>query len=354
MAPFEDGSRVLQVHPTRACNLRCLHCYSASGPEERGGLPAALLREAVADAAAEGYTALSVSGGEPLLYPGLLEVLEEARDRGLATAVTTNGMLLDAHQLAGLRDRLDLFAISLDGVPESHNRMRAWPWAFEAMQSRLAGLRQAGLAFGFLFTLTRTNAHELGWVAEFAAAQGASFLQVHPLVETGRGREALRGETPDDFEAAFAWIVASRLRESVQGRLRIHVDLLDRAALRVGLASGPAAGACGLEPLAALGAREEPPPGEPDRLADRVAPLVVEADGTVVPLRHGFPRAYALGRLQEARLRLLAARWRKQRLPAFSRLCRRTLEELAAPAERPLVNWHHEVARRATAWRPSA
>ena len=30
------GSRILQIHPTRRCNLRCLHCYSLSGPEEGG------------------------------------------------------------------------------------------------------------------------------------------------------------------------------------------------------------------------------------------------------------------------------------------------------------------------------
>src|SRR5260370_16794087 len=68
------GSRILQIHPTRRCNLRCLHCYSSSGPEERGELPAALLADALTDAAAEGFTVASFSGGDPLLYrplPGL-------------------------------------------------------------------------------------------------------------------------------------------------------------------------------------------------------------------------------------------------------------------------------------------
>jgi hypothetical protein len=75
----------------------------------------------------------------------------------------------------------------------------------------------------------------------------------------------------------------------------------------------------------------------------------VEADGTVAPLRYGFPRAFALGSLQEARLRFLGVRWRTQRSGAFADLCRRTIEELAAPADMPFVNWHEEVARRAAA-----
>ena len=38
--------RFLQVHPTRRCNLRCLHCYSSSGPDQREELPLAMLRDA--------------------------------------------------------------------------------------------------------------------------------------------------------------------------------------------------------------------------------------------------------------------------------------------------------------------
>jgi MoaA/NifB/PqqE/SkfB family radical SAM enzyme len=332
MGPPGDGTRVLQVHPTRECNLRCRHCYSSSGPEEHAGLSTASLRDTIADAADEGYAALCVSGGEPLLYPGLIALLDEAREHGLATAVTTNGTLLDARRLECLRGRVDLLSISLDGVPESHDRMRASPGAFAAMEGLLEGVREAGLPFGFLFTLTRTNAHELGWLADFAAGQGARHLQIHPLAETGRAAGALHGHAPDDFETAFAWVAAMRLRESLRGRLRIHLDLLDRAALRAGLAAIPAG-------------------GSRDRLADLVTTLVVEADGTVAPLRHGFPRAFSLGSLQEGRLRLLGERWRRERSRAFADLCRRTLEELAAPApaDIPFVNWHEEVARRAAA-----
>lgn len=59
------ASRIVQVHPTRLCNLRCLHCYSASGPEVRGELEVGFLCDALAGASALGYTAMTLSGGEP-------------------------------------------------------------------------------------------------------------------------------------------------------------------------------------------------------------------------------------------------------------------------------------------------
>jgi Fe-coproporphyrin III synthase len=70
--------KVLQLHPTRRCNLRCLHCYSSSAPTENSALDATLLLGAIADASAHGYNTVSISGGEPLLYPGLSSLLREA------------------------------------------------------------------------------------------------------------------------------------------------------------------------------------------------------------------------------------------------------------------------------------
>jgi MoaA/NifB/PqqE/SkfB family radical SAM enzyme len=189
------------VHPTRRCNLRCLHCYSDSGPEQRGGLDSPRLCEALEDAAAEGFTVAGFSGGEPLLYEPLETMLDHARSCGLITTVTSNGMLLTERRLDSLAGRIDLLAISLDGVPESHNQMRAHPRAFETMAKRLKALRRSGIPFGFIFTLTQHNVNELDWVAGFAKEQGAGLLQIHPLEDAGRARTRLRGGRPDEVES---------------------------------------------------------------------------------------------------------------------------------------------------------
>jgi MoaA/NifB/PqqE/SkfB family radical SAM enzyme len=42
--------RPMQIHVTRKCNLKCLHCYSNSGPEETEALDIRDLRAAVTDA----------------------------------------------------------------------------------------------------------------------------------------------------------------------------------------------------------------------------------------------------------------------------------------------------------------
>jgi MoaA/NifB/PqqE/SkfB family radical SAM enzyme len=313
--------------------LQCLHCYSSSGPHERGELPLALLADALTRAGDLGYNAMSVSGGEPLLYSHLRELLEHARRCGMVTALTTNGMLLDARRIALLRGVVDVLAISLDGVPESHNRMRASPHAFPMMASRLAGLREADIPFGFIFTLTQYNVHELDWVANFALEQGARVLQIHPLEEVGRAAGELPGGAPDEIEATFAYLEAARIQQVAGQRLTVQLDFASRQVLlgdpgRAFAASAPDAGAEGT-------------------FADLVSPLIVEPDGTVVPLQFGFARALALGNLYDYPLDELAACWRRERYDAFQAVCRRVFDQLTAPAGRPLVNWYEEIARQA-------
>ncbi len=325
--------RILQVHPTRRCNLRCLHCYSSSGPEEEARLEPEVVRRLLTGARAEGYTVVGFSGGEPLLYPALREVLDHAKALGLTTTVTSNGMLLDERRLEVLAGVTDLLAISLDGVPASHNRFRASSRAFETMASRLDGVRRSGLPFGFIFTLTQFNLDELDWVAGFCLEQGARLLQIHPLELAGRARENLADERPDATEAAWAYVAALELQASVGERLRVQLDLADREVLRA-------------EPSRAFAEPEEKADG-PVLLGRQLSPLIVETDGTVVPVQYGFPRRYALGDIRRETLATCAERWLHHLAAEFRALCRRTFDELLNEEALPVTNWYERIARQA-------
>ena len=320
---------VLQLHPSRACNLRCLHCYSSSAPGEWQEQDVLLLSRAIADGANLGYQVVSISGGEPLLYSGLPSLLQETLRYGMRTTITTNGLLLDQRRIELLTDRVDLLAISLDGTPDRHNSMRNASRAFETMHSRLSSLRSSGIPFGFLFTLTHENIDDLAWVAEFAAAEQAQLLQIHPLEEAGRARSTLQGQTPTDVDAAITWLLVQRLSDEYSSRLRIHLDFLNRDALRDFCQSGWTSGSVDCS--------------KSNKLADFISPLVVEADGTVVPLQYGFPRAYALGNLNDVPIMEMARRWFSQARLDWEGLWDRTSNLLCQTAELPFVNLHESV-----------
>ena len=330
MGPAQHS--IVQIHPTRRCNLRCLHCYSSSGPEQRDQLEAAVLERAITDAGAEGYHVASFSGGEPVLYKELPRLLRHAKSCGMRTTVTSNGTLLDEKRLAGLIGVTDVLALSLDGVPESHNRMRASQRAFEAMAGHLHSVRASGIPFGFIFTLTQYNVNEMEWAAEYAFQQGASLFQIHPLEEVGRAAEELTGARPDEVEAAYAYLEVERTRQQYAGKMAVQFDLVHSAVLRdhperffdQGAATGRA-------------------------LGDLVSPLVIEADGQVVPFGYGFARGYAFGSLKQGTLLELANQWRANGYRELQRLCHKAFEDASQRRELPILNWWEKLGEHADA-----
>jgi MoaA/NifB/PqqE/SkfB family radical SAM enzyme len=290
-------------------------------------VPVGLFRTAIEDAAAEGYNLAGFSGGEPLMYRPLRELLLHAREHGMFTTVTTNGMLLDRRRLDSLLGAADLVAISLDGTPDSHDRIRGHPRAFATMAKRLPDVRSAGIPFGFIFTLTQHNLDELIWVAEFALTQGAQLLQIHPLEGVGRASEGMMNCVPDETELSYAVLAVARIRELVGDQMRVQLDVTGRETI----ADDPER----------VFAGDWPNTTRP--LADLLSPLIVEPDGTVAPVEFAFGRELVLGNLRDARLPELAAHWRVEKLPRFRALCRSVQQAATDKAQPAVINWYGRI-----------
>jgi MoaA/NifB/PqqE/SkfB family radical SAM enzyme len=330
MGPTDDP--ILQIHTTRRCNLRCLHCYSSSGPEERDQLPSSTFERAISDARSEGYRIASFSGGEPTLYKALPDLLRHARSCGMQTTVTSNGMQLKPPLLEKLAGVTDVLAISLDGTRESHNRMRNSDRAFDAMLACLPAVRASKIPFGFIFTLTQYNLDEAAGAADFACQQGATLFQIHPLEEVGRAAQLLQARRPDDVEAAYAYLEVDRLRRMYEGRMFLQFDLIHAELLRQ-------------HPerfFDDADARSRP-------LADLVSPLVIEADGRVVPFGYGFASRYELGSLTAAPLPKLAEAWRITGYRKLQDLCRDTYQQASQKSGLPILNWWEKLGEQAAA-----
>ena len=323
---------VLQVHPTRLCNIACAHCYSGSGPTVRGELPLRLLSDCV-DAAAElGYRQLSVSGGEPLLYSSLPVLLARARETGMLTTVTTNGMLLTPRRWKPLAGLVDVLAISIDGTPEEHDTIRRREGAFARTVANLEVARAWGGPFGFIFTLTQYNVDSLEFVVRLAAAEGARSVQVHPLTLYGRAEATMAGARPDEIELAAALCEAARLGHELG--VVVHVDALTADQL--------------------LDHRELLVPRRPvSRLIDVSPVLIVDADGIVIPMTHDVSGSLRLGSLHDEGLAELASGWLDAGAgDELATACEQAWADLTSTSPPLAVYWYDEVAARTWAGVP--
>ena len=105
--------------PSFRCPLRCQHCDLPDLPTEH--LPGELWSQRLEELAQEVGRAflVGISGGEPLVYPGILDILEACASAGLLTSLATSTLPLtrerverllikDLRRQLRLRDRLRL------------------------------------------------------------------------------------------------------------------------------------------------------------------------------------------------------------------------------------------------------
>ena len=317
---------VLQVHPTRRCNLLCDHCYSMSGPAAREDLPTEILCACLGDAFDLGYRQLAVSGGEPLLYKQLPDLLTRGRQLGMLNTVTTNGMLITESRWDQLVPLVDVLAVSIDGREPEHDRIRRQDGAFARTVANLQVIRNSGVPFGFIFTLTQFNVDSLEFVVRLARETGARSVQVHPLTLHGRAALTMLGARPDGIELVAAILEAVRLGEELG--VPVTVDALSIQQL--------------------LAYRGHIVPTRPIRRLVDVAPvLVVEPDGSVTPLTHEVNRGLKLGSLMNARLSSLASKWLAEGFgDRLADACASTWAELSSSDSMSAVYWFDEVAAR--------
>ena len=158
---------------------------------------------------AGGGNYLVLSGGEPLLYPGLKTVLERV-DRRIPTQICSNGILIDeawARYLAAIPDfRIQ---ISLDGPTAAvHDAIRG-PGAFEGALRGIRHLKAAGMGDRILIaaTIQGLNHHLIPEIIQLAEDLGVPRLRLLPLKKKGRALETLtstgQGLDLPTYEAIF-------------------------------------------------------------------------------------------------------------------------------------------------------
>ncbi|MBO5245588.1 MAG: putative heme d1 biosynthesis radical SAM protein NirJ2 [Selenomonadales bacterium] len=195
---------IISWNTTNACNMYCDHCYRDAGFKAEEELNTAEAKTLLDQIAKAGFKIMIFSGGEPLMRPDIIELVEHAVSVGLRPVFGTNGTLITeemAHKLkkAGAMG----MGISLDSLDiEKHNKFRKFPNAWEGAVQGMRNCRKAGLPFQIHTTVMDWNSHELEAITDFAVAEGAVAHHFFFLVPTGRGanieEESLRAKAYEE------------------------------------------------------------------------------------------------------------------------------------------------------------
>lgn len=189
------------------CNLGCKYCYFGTLPEHRDTPPAgpgqlSHLSRAdlpLGDIAAFAATLrgspvrrIFIAGGEPLIWPPVLSVIEAIKAAGAEVVVCTNGIPLNRPDIADglIRAGADAVSVSLDSAtPEhndtwrpSHNGSDGWHQVVSGIRALLAARGPAaGPAVGIYTVLTARNIGAITAMGAFARELGCDYFVPQPL-----------------------------------------------------------------------------------------------------------------------------------------------------------------------------
>lgn len=142
----------LRIAITDRCNYKCVYCRTGNQGALYAELPIADYLRMARVFTSLGITKVRITGGEPLLRHGVLELVQELSrlrtldGEALDIAITTNGHLL-AEMVQPLKDAgLRRVTVSMDAVDaERFARITRVPSGFEAVRAGVRASRRVGL-----------------------------------------------------------------------------------------------------------------------------------------------------------------------------------------------------------------
>jgi len=132
---------------------------------------------------------ITLFGGEPLLYPHCIELIEYIKKKGLHALMVTNGTMLKEVAGSLVKSGLDELNVSLDGAGERHDAIRGQQGIFSRIMQGLAEIQRhkkerktTRPLVNIQCTINSQNYSFLSEMIEVAGQTGADSLTFHHLV----------------------------------------------------------------------------------------------------------------------------------------------------------------------------
>lgn len=198
------------------CNMNCEMCFIRLTPEElarKGRLRTAdewiEMAQQMKDA---GVLFVSLTGGEPLLFPEFKRLYLALRQMGMIVTINTNGTLIDEMWAAFFgENKPRRINITLYGVGEqAYREVCHYPGGFERVQNAVRLLRMQGVDVKINGSIVRQNAQDGPEIVRIARDLGAA-----ASVETYMFPATRERDKPYNLQARLSPEDAARARVAI-------------------------------------------------------------------------------------------------------------------------------------------
>jgi hopanoid biosynthesis associated radical SAM protein HpnH len=207
---------VLMLEPLHACNLTCTGCgrireYESSIKQKLS------IDDCLAAVDECGAPVVSICGGEPMIYPGIGELVAKIQERKKVVILCTNGMFIRKKLADFTPSRTFFFNVHLDGMRKNHDIAVEREGVFDAAIDGVKAAKEAGFLVCTNTTVFQeTEMAELDELFAYLTTLGVDGFIISPAYSYAAVNSKEIFMTRDDIKAKF------RAAESMFRKYKFH------------------------------------------------------------------------------------------------------------------------------------
>lgn len=193
---FLNNPIKVQWKITNKCNLRCKHCYL--GALSQKTLDAYELTKITEKIINAGVLEVTITGGEALLVPNLLEIVEKFVRNQIYVKIFSNGTLLipfleKIKKLNNVEEfkKFLTFSLSVDGLKITHDKIRG-DGTFECVQQSIKELKALGFVIIINCVVSKINYNDIPQLLLLLNDMGVKNIQLSNIIIRGNADVSMR------------------------------------------------------------------------------------------------------------------------------------------------------------------
>lgn len=207
---------------TRYCNQKCDYCYNAWRDEPQAAGPATDRWPARIDRLLQAFDIdhFTLTGGEPLAYRGVFEVIERIRSSGVGVQMISNGGLITREVADRLATHdLRFIQVTLNGADRTLHEAHVGPDCYDVTLAGIRALRAAGVPVVGCIVVTRKNARHVDAILARFRELDVHQIALSRFSPAGYAAEQVADLLPGIGDVTVALEQAQRVAEN--GAMRI-------------------------------------------------------------------------------------------------------------------------------------
>lgn len=176
----------IDIFITYKCGLRCAHCFVGESLNLNTDMDFNLFEKLVKTVHEWNTKEITFLGGEPTLYPKLIEAVELAHKQNLKTRIVTNGHRSYSRFINNFKSELLPFiCFSVDGSNENLHDLIRGKGSFAILIENISHSKRLGYQIAGIVSISRQNVNDISNILRLCEFLEFDYVNIHYVTNRG-------------------------------------------------------------------------------------------------------------------------------------------------------------------------